>query len=317
MILFFRKPTATIYAVQAAHSLSSDDIQKLTWLFSGAIFDENETISGTLVGPRREMVTPWSTNAVEITQTMGIKGIIRIEEFIEVADEKAKHDPMLQRIYNGLDQDIFTIVHEPDPIIEIDNLKQYNEKEGLALSQEEIDYLEQVSDQLGRKLTDSEVFGFSQVNSEHCRHKIFNGTFVIDGKEMTETLFQLIKEKIKNVGSKISMEYRYYDEKVQNMDKKYELELADLKVQQTEEEQKVIADYANLPQEKLLQRVEDIRDTYQSLKQMMLQEKEQALYIMETNHKQHMREFVNNFESMSDVKIVWNADTFRYEVIRT
>ena len=126
-----------------------------------------------------------------------------------------------------------------------------------------------------------------------------------------------IKEKIKNIGNKISMEYRYYNEKVQDMNKKYELELADLKVQQTEEEQKVIADYANLPQEKLLQRVEDIRDTYQSLKQMMLQEKEQALYIMETNHKQHMREFVNNFESMSDVKIVWNADTFRYEVIRT
>lgn len=197
MILFFRKPTATIYAVQAAHSLSSDDIQKLVWLFSGAIFDKNETISGILVGPRREMVTPWSTNAVEITQTMGIKGITRIEEFLIVAGDEAKHDPMLQRIYHGLDQEIFTIVHEPDQIIAIDNLKKYNEEEGLALSQEEIDYLEQVSKQLGRKLTDSEVFGFSQVNSEHCRHKIFNGTFIIDGKEMPETLFQLIKKTSK------------------------------------------------------------------------------------------------------------------------
>lgn len=197
MILFFRTAAATLYAVESAHSIDQNDIQKLIWLFSGAIFDSNLSISGYFVGPRKEMVTPWSTNAVEITQTMGIQGIIRIEEFNETKSQEGAHDPMLQRVYNGLNQEIFTIHHQPDPIIEIDDLVTFSEKQGLALSSEEIDYLNEVSDELGRKLTDSEVFGFSQVNSEHCRHKIFNGTFVIDGKEMPETLFQLIKKTSK------------------------------------------------------------------------------------------------------------------------
>ncbi len=140
------------------------------------------------------MITPWSTNAVEITQTMGISGIQRIEEFKSCENEKASHDPMLEVLYRELNQDIFTIHHSPEPIIEISNLKEYNQKEGLALNDEEVDYLEEVSRRLGRKLTDSEVFGFSQVNSEHCRHKIFNGTFIIDGVKKEATLFQLIKK---------------------------------------------------------------------------------------------------------------------------
>jgi len=197
MILFFRKPSATLYAVEAAFSLSSADIDKLTWLFSGAIFDSSQSIAGRFIGPRKEMITPWSTNAVEITQNMGINGISRIEEFISSGVDTAKHDPMLQRIYDGLNQEVFSIYHQPDPIVEIENLREYNEKEGLALSHEEIAYLEGVSQELGRKLTDSEVFGFSQVNSEHCRHKIFNGSFVIDGKVMPETLFQMIKKTSK------------------------------------------------------------------------------------------------------------------------
>jgi len=194
MILFFRTPSAAIYAVEAARSLAEDDIQKLTWLFSGAIFDKSQSIAGFFIGPRKEMVSPWSTNAVEMTQTMGVSGVVRIEEFCEAKDKNAKHDPMLQRIYTTLDQEVFAVHHKPEPIIEISDVAQYSIKEGLALSGEEVDYLEGVSKKLGRKLTDSEVFGFSQVNSEHCRHKIFNGTFIIDGKEMPETLFQLIKK---------------------------------------------------------------------------------------------------------------------------
>src|SRR5690606_9657944 len=83
---------------------------------------------------------------------------------------------------------------EPEPIREIDDIAAYNIEEGLSLSDEEVDYLHQLSQRLGRKLTDSEVFGFSQVNSEHCRHKIFNGTFIIDGTEKPESLFKLIKK---------------------------------------------------------------------------------------------------------------------------
>ncbi len=197
MILFFRTSSNLLYAVGHAQPFSTNDIQKLIWLFNGAKPLEEKVLSGYFLGPRKEMVTPWSTNAVEITQTMGIKGIERIEEFMIAENESVAHDRMLQRLYKMLDQDLFTIHHSPEPIIEIDDIAAYNEKEGLALSREEIEYLQDVSWKLGRKLTDSEVFGFSQVNSEHCRHKIFNGTFVIDGQEKELTLFQLIKKTSK------------------------------------------------------------------------------------------------------------------------
>lgn len=181
-------------AVEAVHAFSSEDTQKLIWLFSGAVLAQGDNMEGWFVGPRREMITPWSTNAVEITQNMGLSGISRIEEYFPVASGEAEYDPMLQSIYNGLDQMVFTISKQPDPIIYIEDLEAYNRQEGLALSQEEIAYLNEVSQKLGRKLTDSEVFGFSQVNSEHCRHKIFGGVFVIDGEEKESSLFNLIKK---------------------------------------------------------------------------------------------------------------------------
>ena len=149
---------------------------------------DDETLDGFFVGPRREMVTPWSTNAVEITQNMNIQGIRRIEEYFPVESEDADYDPMLQRMYKGLNQDIFKVNIEPAPIKYVDNLELYNEQEGLALSPEEIEYLHQIEKQNGRPLTDSEIFGFAQINSEHCRHKIFGGTFIIDGKEMESSL---------------------------------------------------------------------------------------------------------------------------------
>jgi phosphoribosylformylglycinamidine synthase len=208
MILFFRTSSQLLYAVGHAQPFSTADIQKLIWLFGGAKPSDEKSIPGYFIGPRKEMITPWSTNAVEITQTMGIKGVDRIEEFIEVKNDSALHDRMLQRLYSQLDQELFTIHHTPEPIIEIDHIADYNEKEGLALSQEEIDYLNDISRKLGRKLTDSEVFGFSQVNSEHCRHKIFNGTFVIDGKEKESTLFQLIKKTSKENPNYIVSAYK-------------------------------------------------------------------------------------------------------------
>ena len=165
-------------------------------------------MEGHFVGPRREMITPWSTNAVEITQNMGLEGITRIEEYFLVSSAEADHDPMLQRVYNGLDQMIFTISKQPDPIVYIDDLEAYNQQEGLALSAEEIAYLNEVSGKLGRKLTDSEVFGFSQVNSEHCRHKIFGGTFIIDGEEKESSLFNLIKKTSAENPNKLVSAYK-------------------------------------------------------------------------------------------------------------
>jgi phosphoribosylformylglycinamidine synthase len=208
MIAFFRSPANVIYSVGHSSPFSTSDYEKLTWLFGGAKPLTDNYLTGKFIGPRKEMITPWSTNAVEITQTMGISGIARIEEFFESASITPTYDRMLQHLYETLDQDIFTIHHTPEPILEIDDLKKYSEEEGLALSNEEIDYLNNVSNQLGRKLTDSEVFGFSQVNSEHCRHKIFNGTFIIDGQEKQSTLFQLIKKTSKENPNYIISAYK-------------------------------------------------------------------------------------------------------------
>lgn len=208
MIQFFLSPKKTVLAVETTHVFTQEDIDKLKWLFSDASLIDKQEVKGWFVGPRREMITPWSTNAVEITQNMGIENISRIEEYFPVTSDKAEHDPMLQRVYAGLDQTIYTINKRPDPIIHIDNIAQYNDKEGLALSQEEVDYLNTVSQKIGRKLTDSEVYGFAQVNSEHCRHKIFGGTFVIDGEEKESSLFNLIKKTSAENPNKLVSAYK-------------------------------------------------------------------------------------------------------------
>jgi len=207
MISFF--PIANrIIAVENSFDLTDHDHEMLLWLFGAESKFDGDNIEGFFIGPRKEMITPWSTNAVEITQNMGMKGITRIEEFLSVESPDSRFDPMLQNMYTGLDQDIFSIDRIPEPVYEIDDIAAYNESEGLALSDEEIKYLEDLSRLLNRKLTDSEVFGFSQVNSEHCRHKIFNGKFIIDGVEKESTLFQLIKKTTLTHRNRIVSAYR-------------------------------------------------------------------------------------------------------------
>jgi phosphoribosylformylglycinamidine synthase len=194
MIHFFENEGKTFFAVQTQNELSSETISKLNWLFGDASKIEKSVLTDFFVGPRAAMITPWSTNAVEITQNMGIEGIIRIEEFQKVTADFVDFDPMLLQKYAELNQDLFTIHIQPEAILEIDDIAAYNQQEGLALSEEEVVYLENLAKKINRKLTDSEVFGFSQANSEHCRHKIFNGTFIIDGIEKETSLFKLIKK---------------------------------------------------------------------------------------------------------------------------
>lgn len=207
MILFFELPEK-VYAVDIEGKASVDIIDRLEWLFGGAKYYSAKKVEGVFVGPRKEMITPWSTNAVEITQNMGIESIRRIEEFFVTDDIDPRYDPMLQAVYRSLDQLIFTINKTPDPIQYIDNISMYNENEGLALSSDEIDYLESLSKKLGRRLTDSEIFGFSQVNSEHCRHKIFNGQYVIDNETKELSLFQLIKRTTQTNPNRVVSAYK-------------------------------------------------------------------------------------------------------------
>ena len=208
MIVFFKVNNQQVIAVKSVKKMSGESVGKLSWLFEGAEALQDLTLKGKFVGPRREMVTPWSTNAVEITQNMGLKGIERIERFERVASKKAPYDPMLQAYYENIGQDVFTIDRKPEPIRYVSDIEKYNNQEGLALSADEISYLKEISAKIGRKLTDSEVYGFAQVNSEHCRHKIFNGTFIIDGKKMPNTLFALIKRTSKENPNRLVSAYK-------------------------------------------------------------------------------------------------------------
>lgn len=194
MIHFFENPSNTVYGVQSVNSLSQEDITKLNWLFGNAKKLDDQTLNHYFVGPRAAMITPWSTNAVEITQNMGISSIVRIEEFQAVPADFNDFDPMISQKFSSLTQDMYTVHIAPEPIVEIDDIEAYNTSEGLALNPEEVTYLNNLAAKLGRLLTDSEVFAFSQANSEHCRHKIFNGTFIIDGEEQPTSLFKLIKK---------------------------------------------------------------------------------------------------------------------------
>ena len=208
MIQFFGNKNSKVFAVQTSKELSKEAVQKLNWLFGNQEKLSEASIDAFFIGPRAAMITPWSTNAVEITQNMGIEGIIRIEEFVASTKEFSAFDPMISQKFESLHQAIFTVDVTPEKVLKIDNIAAYNQQEGLALSQEEIDYLNDLSKTLKRPLTDSEVFGFSQVNSEHCRHKIFNGSFVIDGQTKEQSLFQLIKETSKKNPNTIVSAYK-------------------------------------------------------------------------------------------------------------
>ncbi len=139
MIHFFTSQSNAVFVLQTEQALSSTDITKLAWLFGGAKLQDEKVLNGFFVGPRAAMITPWSTNAVEITQNMAISGIIRIEEFEKVAEDFSDYDPMLSQKYDKLDQEVYTIDIKPEPILEIIDIAAYNKQEGLSLSDEEVD----------------------------------------------------------------------------------------------------------------------------------------------------------------------------------
>lgn len=188
-VTFFSENNST-YAVQSENKLAPSDIEKLEWLLEAKLLAE-PALSGEFIGPRREMITPWSTNATDICVNVGLVGIQRIEIFRPADDS---FDPMLEERYRGLNVNSLHIERQPEAVRQVTDIRGYNKEAGLALSEEEIVYLERASQEMGRPLTDSELFGFGQINSEHCRHKIFNGEFIIDGQKKSRSLFTLIKD---------------------------------------------------------------------------------------------------------------------------
>jgi phosphoribosylformylglycinamidine synthase len=207
MLMFFGDSAAKVFVVEISSPLTSQNINKLKWLFGDSPQIKNATINGSFVGPRANMISPWSTNAVEITQNMGIKEILRIEEYLNKNIVEV-FDPMLVIETDGLNQNLFTVNIKPKKVLQVQDIDAYNQKEGLALNSDEIKYLNNLAKSLKRPLTDSEVFGFSQVNSEHCRHKIFNGEFIINGKIQESSLFKLIKKTSKENPNTIVSAYK-------------------------------------------------------------------------------------------------------------
>ena len=207
MIHFFGLVQEEIFAVETTQTLSTEAKEKLQWLFGDLPIIPTQNLNGSFYGPRATMITPWSTNAVEITQNMGIEGITRIEKYIPETKTDVV-DYMLVQRFEALNESVFKIDASPESVKPIENIADFNASEGLAMNREEVAYLDNVSKELGRPLTDSEVFGFSQVNSEHCRHKIFNGTFVIDDEEKVKSLFQMIKETAKQNPNTIVSAYK-------------------------------------------------------------------------------------------------------------
>ena len=167
-----------------------------------------------LVVPRSGTISPWSSKATEIAQRCGLSAVKRIERGIEYSLMANKpvsttvkiqlstllHDRMTQTVlYDNAEPDLFT-QHQPKPLLNIRVIEQgrealvkANSQLGMALSDDEIDYLTDSFQKLGRNPTDVELMMFAQANSEHCRHKIFNAEWTIDGVEQAKSLFSMIR----------------------------------------------------------------------------------------------------------------------------
>ena len=119
MIYFFSTQGGSVIATQTKNVLTAEDVEKLCWLYGEATLVDGETVNGFFVGPRREMITPWSTNAVEITQNMGLEGIMRIEEYFPVKDENAAQHNMHTEHFVITRQTLQNILHNAGRIVAV------------------------------------------------------------------------------------------------------------------------------------------------------------------------------------------------------
>lgn len=165
-----------------------------------------------VVTPRAGTISPWSTKATNIANNCGLKQINRIERGIQYSFDGADaakaeliaaeiHDRMTEMVLADLDTaSTLFVQHEPKSLKAIDvlgkgrkALEDANKTLGLALAEDEIDYLQTSFKNLGRNPHDIELYMFAQANSEHCRHKIFNADWTIDGNKQPKSLFKMIK----------------------------------------------------------------------------------------------------------------------------
>ena len=193
-----------VYAIQEAEGgTSAAELERATTLLNA---DGACDGADFFVTPRKGTISPWSTKATDIFRNCGLKTILRVERGIRYRVSKplsavayaALYDKMTEGVYRDL-TDLFDVA-EPKPGRTYDVLgkgveaiREANVEIGLAISEPEMEYLAKSFAAAGRNPTDTELVMFGQVNSEHCRHKIFGAEFIIDGKKQKNSLFEMIK----------------------------------------------------------------------------------------------------------------------------
>ncbi|WP_333891478.1 phosphoribosylformylglycinamidine synthase, partial [Atlantibacter subterraneus] len=182
-----------------------------------------------VVTPRPGTISPWSSKATDIAHNCGLASVKRLERGVAYYVEASTlseaqwqqvaaglHDRMMETVFTSLDQaEQLFAHHQPAPVQSVDlqghgraALEQANIRLGLALAEDEIDYLQDAFTTLGRNPNDIELYMFAQANSEHCRHKIFNADWVIDGEQQPKSLFKMIKNTFEKTPDHVLSAYK-------------------------------------------------------------------------------------------------------------
>jgi len=231
-----RLPVSDIYAeyvhfADVSAPLNSDEQTKLQRLLKYGPSLAEHAPSGRLllVTPRPGTISPWSSKATDIAHNCGLSQVLRLERglaFYVQAPQLTEaqwnelgallHDRMMETVFTQPeDASALFAQHQPAPVQHVDilgvgrgALEAANIKLGLALAQDEIDYLMEAFTSLGRNPTDIELYMFAQANSEHCRHKIFNADWIIDGETQPKSLFKMIKNTFEQTPDHVLSAYK-------------------------------------------------------------------------------------------------------------
>ncbi|MES4614280.1 phosphoribosylformylglycinamidine synthase [Ewingella sp. CoE-038-23] len=229
-------PVSDIYAeyvhfADVSAPLNSDEQTKLQRLlkYGPSLAEHAPAGRLLLVTPRPGTISPWSSKATDIAHNCGLSQVLRLERGLafyvqatSLTDEQWRqlgallHDRMMETLFDRFeDAEALFAQHQPAPVQSVDilgegrsALEAANTKLGLALAQDEIDYLMNAFTSLGRNPTDIELYMFAQANSEHCRHKIFNADWIIDGQEQPKSLFKMIKNTFEHTPDHVLSAYK-------------------------------------------------------------------------------------------------------------
>jgi phosphoribosylformylglycinamidine synthase len=216
---------------EVSEPLSEQEMETLRALMRYGPSEEALPLNGSLflILPRLGTVSPWSSKATDIVHNCGLKSVLRVERGIayyvesqgELSEQQIKtigdllHDRMVETVLYDLEQArTLFIKQQPAEMIRVDTLgggvkalREANQALGLALAEDEIDYLAMSFSDLGRNPSDAELMMFAQANSEHCRHKIFNASWTIDGEDKDKSLFAMIRNTNNQGGENVLSAY--------------------------------------------------------------------------------------------------------------